>query len=90
MIDLTAEEWASLVVFPPFARLMHQMQKQRDEEIHDLAIDAMSMSDTPGRTAMNYATAVGRIAVMTEVLEFKPYPDTGADGNDKQEEGGRV
>ena len=80
MLNLTEEEWASLRVFPPAAKMFAQILKQIQEETAYVAA-ATCMSDTAEKTAMNYATAVGRIAALSEIVEYRPYPGDGPDGD---------
>ena len=88
MLNLTAEEWASLRIFPPAAKMFDQIQRQVAEETADIAIHALCMGETADKTVMNYATAVGRLAAMTEILEYEPYPDMGVGDDDNKEQEG--
>ena len=73
--DLSAEEWAHLGAFPPFAKFMHQLRREVDYLQDQMGVGAL-MGDDTAYTAMMYAHNVGRTKTLREILEYKPEPDS--------------
>ena len=69
---MTAEEMAFLDTLPEFQKFMNILHKERDSVRDMIAVGAGILSNDPYATSIQYATNVGRVSVLSEIVDYKP------------------
>lgn len=71
-LTLTAEEWEALKASPPGRKLLKQLSEIRDQYKEEVSLGGCLNAESVGDTALNYATMVGVIRGLDELLEYQP------------------
>ena len=86
MLNLTEEEYGMLKSVPAWDKFIEQLSRDIHQDSLDMANGSL-LSTKMEETAINYATNVGRISALIDIVNFRPLREEDVLDAEKLEEG---